>query len=186
MKTQHTKTYGLQLRPPVYRILVCMFISTLSFTWFTFLSIGSTLIEGHLWARHCAEVWRFRWPEHNHSPLGRWAHKLVLCLHTRIPVGKVRRRVLLFWSFTIWFCLLFYSCPAFFSSWGCLFCLFPTSWYLYSPFQMISFVDFIQLMLEPWLLDSGYLIFPISPPPPAQGTRLTCNISLREVELDSR
>lgn len=53
---------------------------------------------------------------------------------------------------------------------------------------MISFVDFIQLMFESWLLESGYFIFPTGPPPQlmnARGTGISYNISLRKVELDS-
>lgn len=186
METQHTKTSGLlQLKPPVYRIHTSMhFISILPFTRLTFLSIEPTLIEGCLWARHYAEVWRFRWPNPIQPPrkMGTdW-------LPAYTPGFRLARSGeeccyfgLLLFDFVFYFTLAQLSFPLedVFSVFSLLF------WYLYSPFQIIFFVDFVQLMLEPQLLDSGYLIFPIRPPPPAQGTRLSCNISLRKVELDS-
>ena len=53
---------------------------------------------------------------------------------------------------------------------------------------MISFVGFLQLIFETWLLESGFIFATIPFPHPqlmtAQGTGISYNISPRKVELD--
>lgn len=51
---------------------------------------------------------------------------------------------------------------------------------------MIPFVDFIQLMFEPWLLESGINFSHQLPASQMKNMRtgIGCNISLRKVEID--